>query len=81
MNNIKISPPDEVLSVLERVAANYNKESLEYLSIELAAKCVLYITINGLSDQFGEFLKEFHAELTDEQIKAIEEYKARGSEK
>jgi len=75
-----LNSPEELLSALERAAHKFNNESEEYAAIEFSAKCALFICMNGHVENFNEYLASFHAELTDEQIETIKEYRRRGSE-
>ena len=75
-----INSPKLLLSTLEKVNNGFDKESVEYAAVELSAKCALFIYMEGHAEAFNKYLENFHAELTDEQISAIEEYKQRGEE-
>jgi hypothetical protein len=53
-------------TTLERVAANYEKNSSEYFALKLASKALIYTTIDPLN-KFGDFLASCDEELSDEQ--------------
>lgn len=59
--------PEKDLRVLEALAGRHAPSSAEYLAIELAAKALLFVHATGQAKGFGEYLREFHADLTAEQ--------------
>lgn len=59
--------PEPELRILEVLASQYAPSSSEHAAIELAAKALLFLHATRQGPAFGEYLREFHADLTDEQ--------------
>lgn len=58
---------DAELRTLEKLAGQHAPSSREQTTIELAAKALLFIQATRQGSAFGTYLKELHADLTDEQ--------------
>jgi signal transduction histidine kinase len=58
---------EEALQTLRSIASRFPKESKEYQATELAAKALQYAFHDEVKRKFEVFLRDFDAELTDEQ--------------
>ena len=63
--------PDTISEILERIARAHTTGSEEYLSIELAAKAILFIHASGQSDAFRAYIESMGQALTDDQKKFL----------
>ncbi len=63
--------PEPELRILEALAKQHAPSSPEHAAVELAAKALLFIHATRQAEAFGEYLREFHAELTDEQREVL----------
>jgi hypothetical protein len=59
--------PTPELRVLETLAKQHAPGSPEHAAVELAAKALLFLHATRQGRAFAEYLRDFHAELTDEQ--------------
>jgi hypothetical protein len=63
--------PEPELRILGLLASQHAPSSPEHAAIELAAKALLFIHANHHGEAFGDYLGEFHADLTDEQRRLL----------
>jgi hypothetical protein len=59
--------PEAELRILEVLASQHAPSSPEHAALELAAKALLFLHATRQAKAFGEYLAEFHADVTDEQ--------------
>ncbi len=59
--------PARMLSILEKIASGFSPASEEYLSVEVAAKAILFIHATGKKQSFQAYLDTVSQELTPEQ--------------
>jgi hypothetical protein len=58
---------EATLKTLEIIANNYPKDSIEYQSMELSTKALLFIYNEGHINQFTNYLQTLNKTLTHEQ--------------
>jgi len=61
----------EANRLLEKLAAQFPKDTAEYKAIELAAKALLFAFQTATAAKFRLFLENFDSELTGEQKKRL----------
>ena len=57
--------PEALLRVLQRIAGDCGSDSEEYLSIEIAAKAILFIHATGQQVAFRTYMGELKQDLTE----------------
>lgn len=60
------------LRILESLAKKHAPSSVEYASVEIAAKALLFIHATKQIQAFEKYLKNFHGDITNEQKKFLE---------